>query len=246
MPRIARKDLQSTYFHVISQGIEKRYIFDKEIYKERYLHLLYKESEEFKIKIIAYCIMDNHTHLLINVEDIDMMSKFMHKVNFMFAQYYNFMEDNRKGYVFRDRFVSEPICNEEYLLNCIIYIHNNPVKAKMVKHPYQYKYSSYNNFIESNDVCDLVDRYKVINNAELEDYIFIDIEHDIDEILKSVIIKYEKKYNINLEGMRKRSNRKILIELIKELKENYKISYKEIANKIKISLSTISRLKNKK
>lgn len=246
MPRIARKDLKSTYFHVISQGIEKKYIFEKGIYKEKYLNLLYKEGEEFKIKIIAYCIMDNHAHLLINVGDIDIMSKFMHKVNFMFAQYYNFMEDDRKGYVFRDRFVSEPICNEDYLLNCIIYIHNNPVKAKIVEYPHQYKYSSYNNFVESNNLCELVDTNKVINNTELEDYIFIDVEQNVDEILKSVIVKYEKKYNVDFEKIRKRSNRKIFVELIKELKENYKIPYKEIANKTQISLSTINRLKNKK
>ena len=151
MPRIARKDLESTYFHVISQGIEKKYIFEKEIYKKRYLQLLYKESENFEIKIIAYCIMDNHVHLLINVEKIETMSKFMHKVNFMYAQYYNFMENNRKGYVFRNRFVSEPICDEFHLLNCIIYIHNNPVKAKMVKYAYQYKYSSYNIFLTKNE-----------------------------------------------------------------------------------------------
>lgn len=246
MPRVARKDLKSTYFHVISQGIEKKYIFEKEIYKKRYLQLLFKECENFKIKIIAYCVMDNHVHLLINVEKIDTMSKFMHKVNFMYAQYYNFMEEERKGYVFRDRFVSEPICNEDYLLNCIIYIHNNPVKAKIVKHPQQYKYSSYNNFIESNNICELVDRNKVINNTELEDYIFIDIEQNVDDILKKVIIKYEKRYNMSFEEIQNRNNRNILTKMIKELKENYKVPYREISSKTKISLSTISRLINKK
>lgn len=245
MPRIARKNLQSKYFHVISQGIEKRYIFDKEIYKERYLHLLYKESEEFKVKIIAYCIMDNHAHILINVQDTDKMSKFMHKVNFMYAQYYNFMEKDRKGYVFRDRFLSEAICDEKYLLNCIIYIHNNPVKAKLVQYPYQYKYSSYNKFIETNNICESLNINKIINSNLLEDYIFIDIEQNMADILQNVIIKYEKKYNMDLEEIRKRSNRKILAELIKELKENYKIPYKEIANRTQISLSTISRLKSK-
>ena len=96
MPRIARKDLKSTYFHVITQGIEKKYIFEKEIYKKRYLQLLYKESEEFKVKIIAYCIMDNHVHLLINVHEINTMYTFIHKLNFMYAKYKNLKENERR------------------------------------------------------------------------------------------------------------------------------------------------------
>ena len=246
MPRIARRDLKSTYFHVISQGIEKKYIFEKESYKKRYLQLLYKESEEFKVKIIAYCIMDNHVHLLINVDEINTMSKFMHKLNFMYAQYYNFMENERKGYVFRDRFISEPICSEDYLMNCIIYIHNNPVKAKIVEYPYQYKYSSYNNFLKEKKYNQIIDINKVTNNVALEDYIFIDIDQDIDYIIERVIKRYEKRYNLNFEEIQKHNNREILAKLIKELKENYKISYKEISKQIKISLSTISRLMKKK
>ena len=244
-PRISRKDLKSTYFHVITQGIEKKFIFEKEIYKKKYLQLLYKESEEFKVKIIAYCVMDNHVHLLINVNEINTMSKFMHKLNFMYAQYYNFMEKERKGYVFRDRFISEPISSEDYLLNCIIYIHNNPVKAKMVKNVYEYKYSSYNKFVEDKEYNQIIDINKVVKNVELEDYIFVDIEHDINEILKKVIKKYEKKYNLNFEKIQERNNREILFKLVKELKENYKISYKEIARQTRISLSTISRLMKK-
>ena len=246
MPRIARKDLKSTYFHVISQGIEKKYIFEKEIYKKRYLQLLYKESEEFKVKIIAYCIMDNHVHLLINVHEINTMSKFMHKLNFMYAQYYNFMENERKGYVFRDRFISEPICSEDYLVNCIIYIHNNPVKAKIVEYPYQYKYSSYNNFLKEKKYNQIIDMNKVAKNIELEDYIFIDIDQDINYIIERVVMRYEKRYNLNFEEIQKHNNREILSELIKELKENYKIPYKEISKQTKVSLSTISRLMNKK
>jgi len=171
----------------------------------------------------------------------------MHKVNFKYAQYYNFMEQERKGYVFRDRFISEPICSQDYLLNCIIYIHNNPVKAKIVKYAYQYKYSSYNDFIsKNNNLCEEIDLNKVIKNTELEDYIFIDIEQNVDDILKKVIIKYEKRYNMSFEEIQKRNNRNIFAKLIEELKENYKVPYREIANKTKISLSTISRLINKK
>ena len=72
------------------------------------------------------------------------------------------------------------------------------------------------------------------------------MEHDIEDILKKVIIKYEKKYNMNFDELQMRNNREFLGKLIKELKENYKIPYKEISKRTKISLSTISRLINKK
>ena len=168
MPRVARKDLESTFFHIIVQGIEKIYIFDKEIYKKRYLKLMIEEGEKFGITILAYCIMDNHSHILININKIEDMSKFMHKVNFSFAQFYNYMENKRVGYVFRDRFLSEQIFNERYLLNCIIYIHNNPVKAKMVKSPNDYKYSSYNDYKDKKGIYNNIIIKEIIDISKIK------------------------------------------------------------------------------
>ena len=70
----------------------------------------------------------------------------MKTLNEDYARYYNYVK-NRVGYVYRDRYLSEPITNRNYLLNCISYIHNNPVKAGIVKKCEEYKYSSYNDYI---------------------------------------------------------------------------------------------------
>lgn len=250
MPRIARKDLESTFFHIMVQGIEKKYIFDKEIYKKKYLKLINEEGEKFGIKILAYCIMDNHSHILINIDKIEDMSKFMHKVNFSFAQFYNYMENKRVGYVFRNRFSSEQILNERYLLNCIIYIHNNPVKAKKVKSPKDYKYSSYNDYKDKkgiynyNIIKEIIDISKILNDEYESEYTFYDIEQNNEEIIDNVILKYEKQYNMNILEMKKEKD--IIKNIIYELKNNYKIKYKEISPKIKLSLSTISKLINEK
>ena len=76
--------------------------------------------------------MNNHAHFLIYTQDLEDFSKFMHRVNLIYAQKYN-KEKNRCGVLFRNRYESEPIYNEKYLINCIKYIHDNPVKAGIVK-----------------------------------------------------------------------------------------------------------------
>ena len=146
MPRIARKNLFTTCFHIIVQGINKEYIFPKEEYIEKYKNLLISNLNKYNVKIIAYCIMNNHAHILLKTEKIEQMSSYMKSVNTSYAKYYNHRE-NRVGFVFRNRYDSEPIYEQKYLLNCIAYIHNNPVKANIVDYPQEYKYSSYNDYI---------------------------------------------------------------------------------------------------
>ena len=141
MNRKARSSYENGFFHVMVQGINKKYIFERSIDKEEYLSLLLRHKEKFKIMLLAYCIMDNHAHLLIYTDEINEMSKYMRVVNSMFAKDYN-RATGRVGYVFRDRFNSQYIDNKEYLLKCLRYIHMNPVKANMVASPEDYKYSS--------------------------------------------------------------------------------------------------------
>ena len=142
MPRISRKNFETSFFHVLTQGVNREYIFSKKEYIEKYLYLINKYKEEFNILILAYCIMSNHSHLLIYTNKIENMSKFMHKINGIFSQFYN-KSENRVGVVFRNRYVSEPIYDKKYLANCINYIHMNPVKAGLVYNCEEYKYSSF-------------------------------------------------------------------------------------------------------
>ena len=89
--------------------------------------------------------MDNHIHLLLK-ESSEGLATMMKRINVSFAYYFN-QKHQRIGHLFQDRFKSEPIENERYLLAVIRYIHNNPVKAGIVKKPEQYKWSSYNSYL---------------------------------------------------------------------------------------------------
>ena len=108
------------------QGINREYIFKDNQTKEVYISILKNKKEEYSVEIIAYCIMNNHAHFLIFSENVNYLSKFMQRVNTSYARFYN-KENNRVGYVFRDRYNSQPIYNHTQLYNCIKYIHNNPI-----------------------------------------------------------------------------------------------------------------------
>ena len=98
MPRRARKTLSTSFFHVIVQGVNREYIFEKDTYKRKYLNLLKEAKKEYEIEIISYVIMSNHVHILIYTEQIAELSNFMKKVNEDYARYYNYIE-NRVGYL---------------------------------------------------------------------------------------------------------------------------------------------------
>lgn len=148
MPRIPRKDLKSKYFHVIVQGIEKRYIFEKYRYKEKYKKLLFENLKKYNVKLLSYCIMDNHSHMIIYSELIEELSRYMKSVNTSFGLYYNKVT-NRVGYVFRGRFESLPIYNLLHLHRVLTYIHLNPVVAEICNRPEMYYFSSYNDFMNN-------------------------------------------------------------------------------------------------
>ena len=143
MPRVARKYIKSNFIHVVTKGIKKEFIFYKEKYKNEYISLLNKYLNEIKeLKMLSYCIMDNHAHILTYTTEINKLSEFMKKLNTAYAIYYNEKEE-REGYVFANRYYTQTIKDEIHLLACIKYIHENPVKAGLVNNAKEYKYSSY-------------------------------------------------------------------------------------------------------
>ncbi len=251
MPRISRESYATSFFHVMVQGIKKEYIFNNKITMNKYIELLKSEKEKFNIEILAYCVMDNHTHLLIYTEKIKEMSLFMHTVNQKFAQFYNYVNQGRVGYVFRDRYKSEPIYNEQSLIRCIRYIHNNPVKANIVKSPKEYKYSSYNEYFDKSikKKCKILKEimidFELIVNANYQetklDDIFMDIEDNLKELIETKLLEFKLENKITLIELIK--NKKLLFEFVDSVKKKYKIPYREIIQELGISESTWKRIK---
>ena len=146
LPRQSRKLLGEIVCHHMVQGIDKEKIFETEENKKKYIFLLKKYYKKFDIKILAYCVMDNHVHMLLYSNKIQNISNFMRQVNSIYAMYYN-KKMQRVGYVYRNRFKSVPMMTKRQLWTCIKYIHMNPVKAGIVKKESDYIYSSYNDYL---------------------------------------------------------------------------------------------------
>ena len=142
----------------------------------------------------------------------------MHKINTKYASYFNWME-SRVGYVFRDRFKSEPILDEKYLWQCIKYIHENPVKAHMVNECKEYKFSSYNDYKneigvgKNNILRDMYGAKNYFSKIEaMDDFCgFIDDKIDKKEIMEEYIRVFLDKHNIIIDDII--SDKKLLKEL---------------------------------
>ena len=225
MPRFPRSYIKTSFFHVITQGINKSYIFEKSEDIKYYIKSLYTLTEEQKIEIIAYCIMNNHAHILIKAEKINELSKYMQRLNTKYARYYN-KKYNRVGYVFRDRYKSEGIYSEEHLYNCIKYIYDNPVKAGICSKAEDYPYSNYKN----------------INGNTDNKYSFIDVEKDNEKTCKEIVEDFLQYNNINFSDL---NNKKCeLKKLVNILKEDYHFSFRTMSKELNVNREKLRRLYN--
>lgn len=144
MPRKAREKSQSGIYHVILRGANRQEIFHEDEDSLRFLEIVEKNAKISEIKVFGWCLMGNHVHLLLG-EGIEELSVTMKRIGVSFAWYYNW-KYGTTGHLFQDRFRSENVENDQYLLTVIRYIHQNPVKAGMVKRVEDWKWSSCHNY----------------------------------------------------------------------------------------------------
>lgn len=142
MCRKNRMKSENAYYHIIMKGMSEIKLFRINDNKDKYLFYLKKYKDIYNFRILAYCIMDTHVHLLIDTNGAD-ISKYMHDINQCYAQYYN-RKHKRNGHVFADRFKSI-LPNEEFgLLEMSSYIHNNPKDVNGYRTKVEnYEYSSF-------------------------------------------------------------------------------------------------------
>lgn len=198
MPRLARKDLTTPFLHIMVQGVNKEFIFQDKKCIETYLKFLHLYKNKYSITILAYCIMNNHAHLLIYTEQIDSLGKFMHNTNLTYSQFYNKYK-KRCGVVFRNKYQSEPIYDKKHLFSCIKYIHMNPVKAHMVPNCEDYPYSSYNEYITNTGICQDIIFKNILGDPydfehtfkDIRDHIFIEVDFpETSDIFSLMDLRY--------------------------------------------------------
>lgn len=246
MARTSRNNMRnSSFFHIMVQGINKEYIFKEKKDSEKYLKLLYKNIDN--IQVMAYCIMNNHAHILINTKQIESITTWMKKCNTSYAFYYN-KKYNRVGYVFRNRYQLQPIKDAKHLYLCMDYIHDNPIKAGICDKREKYEFSSYSKIYNSKQenvkmiLKNLIEKNileKENESSIINEKIFLDESIEKNEICTKKIQEFLEDKKISLESLRK--DKKFLSEIVKILK-NYGISYRIMENEMKIGRETLRNL----
>jgi len=248
MPRTPRQKSESGIYHIMLRGINQQVIFEEEEDYLKFIETLKDYKAVSGYKVFAYCLMSNHVHILIKVEkeDLDLIMK---RIAGRYVYWYNW-KYYRKGHLFQDRFKSEVVEDDSYFLTVIRYIHQNPVKAGIVKNIDQYKYSSYNDYIKNENyiidtelALEMLSKEKFIefNNEKNED-VCLDInpkefrinDADARKILKKVS-KCDNATEFQLLEQKKRDKH------IKNLKESG-LSIRQISRLTGVSFSIVRKI----
>jgi len=149
MPRQARKKSSTGLYHIMLRAINRQVIFLDREDRQRFLETLMRFKRASAFKIFGYCLMNNHIHILIQ-EGQEEIATVMKRVGISYVYWYN-QKYERVGHLFQDRFKSEAVEDDRYLLVVLRYIHQNPLKAGMVSKLGNYEWSSYNSYLNGQD-----------------------------------------------------------------------------------------------
>lgn len=148
MSRPLRILYANAWYHVMNRGAAHANIFNDDNDYQDFLDLLLQVHRRYCFEIHAYCLMPNHYHILVRTP-IPNLSRGLRHLDGLYTQHYN-RKNQKDGALFRGRYKAILVDAENYLLRLSRYIHLNPVKAGLVKHPNKYRWSSYRFY--SNDI----------------------------------------------------------------------------------------------
>jgi putative transposase len=134
-------------YHVTDRGNKQAPIFYDDQDHHKYLSLVKEAKELFPFTLHSYCLMYNHTHLLLETHKIP-ITDIMKYINSRYAIYFN-KRYELNGHVFQGRYRSDLIIDASYFLNASRYIHLNPLEAKIVTTLENYPWSSFPSYLYS-------------------------------------------------------------------------------------------------
>jgi len=251
MPRQERKRSESGYYHVMLRGNAKENIFRDEQDKLRFLETLHTKKQRESFYLHAFCLMDNHVHLMIS-EGTENLSKIMTRINISYVYYFN-QKYKRVGHLFQDRFKSENVEQDQYLLALARYIHQNPLKAGMVKKVSDYKWSSYNSYMyKSNYYAKMVDTDMVLGlfssdkqTARRQFAVFMDEESKekfIDIKEQEEVIGEEVATELYKAMLKEQGEDEPLEQIIKNFRSKTNLSVRKIAAIAGINKDKVNRM----
>ncbi|MFO7953091.1 MAG: transposase [Bacillota bacterium] len=256
MPRKAREKSESGIYHIILRGINRQTIFEDDEDRKKFLYTLSRYKKTSGYAIYAYCIMGNHFHLLLKT-GAEPLEKVMRRIAGSYVYWYN-QKYERIGNLFQDRFKSEPVETDTYLLTVSRYIHQNPQKAGLVKRPVDYIWSSYNDYfnlhgqgltdttiilnIFSNNKKTALDQFVKFTNVTNGDDCLETNDRAAkitdDQLSKIIQNKYHQK-----ASRIKNESRDKLKDILREILKIEGVSTRQLARVTGVSLGVIWKLK---
>ncbi|KGP74592.1 transposase [Pontibacillus yanchengensis] len=251
MPRKPRKRSYNGVYHVMLRGINKQTIFEDDVDKKKFLEIVKKYKQVCGFELYAYCLMDNHVHLLL-MEKEETVSQVMKRISSSFVYWYN-MKYERIGHLFQERFRSENVEDIRYFKTVLRYIHQNPLNAGVVSNVWNSEWTSIHEYLHRWVMVD-VDRGLNLFSHERETAIraYIDYmkETNDDECLEYVdrvrvpdeeVRKYLKSIGITSATMIQRMPKNERDALLALLKERKGLSVSQISRIVGVSRSVVGR-----
>ena len=246
MARPLRIAYPGAFYHITSRGNERKNIFRSQRDREKFVSYLESATERYGALIHVFCLMTNHYHILMETPSGN-LSQIMQHINGAYTTYFN-VKRQRSGHLFQGRYKAILVNIDEYAKELSRYIHLNPVRAKMVDRPEQYRWSSYQYYIGLKKspewlVSDFILGYfgKKISDAQREYRAFVEalIEQEYKTPLKNVVSstilgsvdfieaiknKYlsNKKVDPNLPALKEFSRRPSVDEITEEVENAFR------------------------
>jgi len=155
MPRTARVAIPGLPHHVTQRGNNRQDVFFTDADRDVYLELLGGQCETFGLTLDGYCLMANHVHLIATPRGEDSLSKAVGRTNLYYTRHINRLH-GRSGHLWQDRFFSCPL-DDVYFWTALVYVERNPVRARRVRKPWRWKWSSAAAHVSGRDPTGLLD-----------------------------------------------------------------------------------------
>jgi putative transposase len=253
MPRQARKKSRSGVYHIMLRGINKQTIFEDDEDRERFVYTLLKYKKKFDYELYAYCLMDNHVHLLLKEKELP-LSELIKRISSSYVYWYN-AKYVRCGHLFQGRFRSETVETTSSFLRVLRYIHQNPMKAGLVTDIFQNKWTSIHDYLNDQSLLNTSNALQLFSNKKSTalnsfiDYMtltnddqYLD-EFQINRITDDDVRRYLQEIGIMSNSMLQRMDKEQRNVILAELKKLKGVSNRQISRITGISSSVIQRVR---
>ena len=150
MPNRRTPFARGEYYHLYNRGADRGAIFRNAGNYRFLLRRIEEGLDEYRVGVIAYCLMPNHYHLVLRQDGDCPLNSFMNAVFNSYSKAFNKMF-GRTGTLFEDRFHAIPVPRDEYVLHLCRYIHRNPLEAGLVTDLTAWEFSNYREWIGMRD-----------------------------------------------------------------------------------------------